>query len=325
MFEHMGNAYFSKGIRKEILSYLKEARKSVNVAMAWFTSSELFNGLLECLKRNVKVELILLKDAINFMEYAPNFNKFIEEGGTLRITEPPVKFMHHKFCLIDNNITITGSYNWTHYAENRNEENIIITDNPFIANKYLEEFKRLKNILQVSTSSPRLTYEQIAHEEHYIDFEMLNYEIKEIAELEHKTVRTVVKASIPKVEIRSIPLNPKSKYVIGILLEEGWKNLIEEGTKLPFYKKYSFMNHRPERKDINFALMSWNDDPSEDFLLFERQLSELTLGRDDWQLHFDVSINLDTNGYLHVIVSCLETGKSIDLQHIDERYVSYES
>jgi len=35
--------------------------------------------------------------------------------------------MHHKFCIIDNQIVFTGCFNWTNNAENKNNENIQIT------------------------------------------------------------------------------------------------------------------------------------------------------------------------------------------------------
>ena len=55
----MEQAYFS-GIRSKIIPYLDDAQDTVRVAMAWFTSGELFNALLRCIRRNVEVELILL-------------------------------------------------------------------------------------------------------------------------------------------------------------------------------------------------------------------------------------------------------------------------
>lgn len=58
--------------------------------------------------------------------------------------------MHHKFCVIDDKIAITGSYNWTYYAETRNVENIIISDNPEIVNGYASEFQRLKQALSLN-------------------------------------------------------------------------------------------------------------------------------------------------------------------------------
>ena len=95
----MDQACFS-GIRNKIISLLNEATSKVEVAMAWFTSSELFETILRCLDRKVDVELILLDDVINYMDYAPDFNIFINKGGKLMIAGPDVGFMHHKFCVI---------------------------------------------------------------------------------------------------------------------------------------------------------------------------------------------------------------------------------
>jgi len=53
---------------------------------------------------------------------------------------------HHKYCIIDpthifsDPILITGSYNWSLSAENRNDENIVIIWDTVVANLYLQEF-----------------------------------------------------------------------------------------------------------------------------------------------------------------------------------------
>ena len=73
----MNSQAFFSNIRFEILSLLEHAEKEVLIAMAWFTSAELFDALISCLKRNVKVELVLLDNAINYMYYAPDFNELI--------------------------------------------------------------------------------------------------------------------------------------------------------------------------------------------------------------------------------------------------------
>ena len=48
----MEQAYFSE-IRNKIIPFLNEATDKIQVAMAWFTSSELFGALLNALNRNV--------------------------------------------------------------------------------------------------------------------------------------------------------------------------------------------------------------------------------------------------------------------------------
>ena len=51
--------------------------------------------------------------------------------------------MHHKFCVIDESIVITGSFNWTSQAVNFNQENILFYENKDIAQKYIAEFNKL--------------------------------------------------------------------------------------------------------------------------------------------------------------------------------------
>ncbi|MFK7983327.1 MAG: phospholipase D-like domain-containing protein, partial [Saprospiraceae bacterium] len=74
----------------------------------------------------------------------------------------PEKPMHNKFCIIDERILINGSYNWTYYAENKNEENILITDNTEVIHKYLNEFKRIKNSLSIVIKSVKIDLSKIS-------------------------------------------------------------------------------------------------------------------------------------------------------------------
>lgn len=53
--------------------------------------------------------------------------------------------MHNKFCVVDNKLVITGSYNWTHNA-NTNDENITILNDQTNTALYTHEFRRIKNI-----------------------------------------------------------------------------------------------------------------------------------------------------------------------------------
>lgn len=52
--------------------------------------------------------------------------------------------MHHKFCLIDNRISINGSYNYSYNASNNNVENIQVTDDLNTYRQLFAEFERLK-------------------------------------------------------------------------------------------------------------------------------------------------------------------------------------
>ena len=51
--------------------------------------------------------------------------------------------MHHKVMIVDGRIVVTGSYNWSWSAENRNDENLIVIMDEDIAREFEEEFMRV--------------------------------------------------------------------------------------------------------------------------------------------------------------------------------------
>ena len=63
----------------------------------------------------------------------------------------PSPTLHHKYGIIDASypdsdpVVITGSHNWSSAAENDNDENTLIIQDPYIANQYMQEFKKRYN------------------------------------------------------------------------------------------------------------------------------------------------------------------------------------
>ena len=76
------------------------------------------------------------------------------ELRTLMCRSVPVKqdgnpgFLHHKVIVVDERIVITGSLNFSTNAEENNDENVIIIDNPEIARLYMQEFDRVWNLAE---------------------------------------------------------------------------------------------------------------------------------------------------------------------------------
>jgi len=155
----MGNAYF-RNIRKELIDALYQSEKEIQIAVAWFTNEKLFDTLINCLEKGTKVSLIIINDYINNGNYGLNFQLFIDRGGTLiygNMDNP----MHHKFCIIDNSILFTGSYNWTYYAENRNFENIVRLEERDLIDQYIQEFEMLKKQLGVVNKANKILFDDI--------------------------------------------------------------------------------------------------------------------------------------------------------------------
>lgn len=324
----MEKAYFSE-IKDRIIPYLNEAQTTIQVAMAWFTSEELFNALLKSTRKGVEVELILLDNAINFMDYAPDFNLFIKAGGKLRIAGAVVGFMHHKFCVVDDKIVITGSYNWTYYAETRNVENIVITDNVEVINLFKSEFLRLKNKLTLSNTSQRLTWDDIEARTD-VNFHELNYEIERICEVQNKPIRRVfeTKTEVVRTEIK---LTPYSKHSIGIQALDDNDNVIFDS----FIDKGQILPWRSSEKELYFDSKNFKEFPClfiygnpndmrDWHLIKDVNLMQIAKDTSDDNLPVKFSMNLDDNGSLRIDISCAQSGQKLTISALDSNFVKYE-
>lgn len=146
----MIQSYFSD-IRNQILAELELAETEICIAVCWFTNFRLFRSLCKIRSKGIIVKLIILNDNINNRPDGLKFQQFIELGGKFyysSIDNP----MHNKYCIIDNKVLINGSYNWTNYAESRNDENIMIIKEHSIIQTYINDFTRLTQKCKLVTS-----------------------------------------------------------------------------------------------------------------------------------------------------------------------------
>lgn len=131
---------FFQNIQSTLLNELESAKVSIEIAVAWFTNALLMECLLKKLSNGIKVSLILNNDEINNNSSNRDYiEQLISNGCKIHWINYP-ELMHQKFCIIDSKVVVNGSYNWTYYAENHNRENIVILDNPSIAQSFHKEF-----------------------------------------------------------------------------------------------------------------------------------------------------------------------------------------
>ena len=137
-------------IKQRILSEINNAKACVYIAMAYFTDRDIANAIIEAKNRNVTVDIILSSNAQNeivrLMFRDANISVHAFETGDAR------GIMHHKFCLIDNKISINGSYNFSYNASNNNVENIHVSDDSVVHDQLLMEFERLKENIDKNIS-----------------------------------------------------------------------------------------------------------------------------------------------------------------------------
>lgn len=135
-----------ENISQEIAKHLGEATHEIVAAIAWFTDPELFDVMCKQAGRGLRVRLAVQKDQINIGPGKLNFQRLKHIGGEvflIPVGDARGRIMHHKFCVIDRQTVIMGSYNWTKRAQDNEENIVILTDGPDVAADYLEAFDLL--------------------------------------------------------------------------------------------------------------------------------------------------------------------------------------
>lgn len=124
---------------REILGKINSAKKSIELAIYHFTSRALSRALVMAAKRGVIVRVFL--DSENAHEYYSKAN-FLKKNGVLVKLEKGEGLMHNKFCIIDDELVISGSYNWTTSADLKNDENVIFINSKEVARIYRIQFEK---------------------------------------------------------------------------------------------------------------------------------------------------------------------------------------
>ena len=135
-----------ENIEQRIIKEIKNAHYAIFVPVAWFTNKKLFNALLEKAQDNCYVSIIIQLDDIN-SQCGIDYSQIQIGRSECFMISKETELLHDKFCVIDNQKVLTGSYNWTVNAECRNDENVLITADNEMATKYSIEFRRMKPLV----------------------------------------------------------------------------------------------------------------------------------------------------------------------------------
>jgi phosphatidylserine/phosphatidylglycerophosphate/cardiolipin synthase-like enzyme len=126
--------------QKEIIKNINQAQAFINIAMYTFTDKEIALPLIDAQERGVKVRVYLDRSQIGSTYSISRL--LVQKGIKVRISTNNY-IMHHKFAIIDNHLLLTGSYNWTFAANNKNEENLMVIDDPEIIKIFQNQFVNL--------------------------------------------------------------------------------------------------------------------------------------------------------------------------------------
>lgn len=145
-------------VMNTILEYLSGAESSVFVMMDVFTSEPLAIKLIETKDRGVDVRVVLgvyqpdsIPDESDTVfegrvdvNITNQYGRLVDASVNVLISESN-RTMSHRVVIIDSRIVVTGSYSWITRVEGLKDENIVVFDDPLVANLYTEEFNRIWN------------------------------------------------------------------------------------------------------------------------------------------------------------------------------------
>jgi phosphatidylserine/phosphatidylglycerophosphate/cardiolipin synthase-like enzyme len=124
----------------QILPYVQAAKKSIRFMAFTFTQDQLGQAMLAAMKNGVEVTGVFESTGSD-SQYSQMTPLYCAKAPVRQDGNPA--FLHHKVIILDEQIVITGSLNFTDNADESNNENVIIIDNAEIAKLYTAEFQRV--------------------------------------------------------------------------------------------------------------------------------------------------------------------------------------
>jgi phosphatidylserine/phosphatidylglycerophosphate/cardiolipin synthase-like enzyme len=128
------------GAEQLVVETLRQARERVHVAIYGLTSPAIEAALHDLARAGVRV--VLKADHVQSagQAQAAALGRLTAAGATVEISRMS-RLLHDKIAVVDGRWVITGSFNWTTSAENRNRENVLVLDCPALAEAFEAEWE----------------------------------------------------------------------------------------------------------------------------------------------------------------------------------------
>lgn len=130
------------GCTEAIVQQINQAQKEIKIMIYSFTSEFIANALLQAFNRGVYIEIII-DEGNDTSRYSQT--PFLRQNGIKVYVDGKEAIHHNKVIIIDQEIVITGSFNFSKAAEQSNAENLIILKSTELASIYLANYELHKN------------------------------------------------------------------------------------------------------------------------------------------------------------------------------------
>jgi phosphatidylserine/phosphatidylglycerophosphate/cardiolipin synthase-like enzyme len=137
--------YFSPddNVMQKILNIVNDAGERIDFLAYSFTYDSLAKAMIQNAQQGVRVQGVFDSDMVA-SNTGTDYEWLVSTGLPVCL-DGETGLMHDKVIVVDEEIVITGSYNFTNNAEKYNDENIVILHDPTLARLYLDEIKLITN------------------------------------------------------------------------------------------------------------------------------------------------------------------------------------
>lgn len=125
----------------KVIAEVNKAQKSLLVQAYYFTSAPIASAVLKAHQRGVKVEVILDRSQ-KTQKYSSV--TFFQNAGIETFIDSSHAIAHNKIMIIDDAKVITGSFNFTKAAQEKNAENLLVLSEPDLVKRYKENYRTHK-------------------------------------------------------------------------------------------------------------------------------------------------------------------------------------
>jgi phosphatidylserine/phosphatidylglycerophosphate/cardiolipin synthase-like enzyme len=129
------------GVQAHLVELLGSAQESIYFLAYSFTADPLGEAIRSRAAAGVTVAGVMEAEQVA-SNTGTEYDPFLQSGLDV-LQDANEGLMHHKVIIIDERIVVTGSYNFSSSAEERNDENLLIIHSPEATRIFMDEFWRV--------------------------------------------------------------------------------------------------------------------------------------------------------------------------------------
>ena len=134
-----------RGCSHDILNAISNAKTTIYVQAYSFTSKPIAQALIRAKHNGVGIKVLLDKSQLTAR--GSQLSALVKNDIPVHIERIP-GLAHNKVIIIDDQTTITGSYNFTNAAETRNAENVLFILDEEITDQYKQNWLKRFSVSQ---------------------------------------------------------------------------------------------------------------------------------------------------------------------------------